>query len=92
MVFTEEEYQRAIDAMPEEFTSHDFIRALSWMYQRLYIEFLYDYKDTDTPFQIVHGQLAQRLHEWDTLESLGQVESVDIFGNRNGCVKWKKRS
>ena len=89
--FTNEEYQQAIDAMPDEFTTHDFIRMLSYMYQRVYIGFLYDYRNNPAPFQVVHGQIGQRLREWDVLESLGQVPSIDIFGRSSGCVKWRKK-
>lgn len=91
MPFTDAEYQQAIDRLPAEFTTHDFIRALSWMFQRRYIEFLYDHREAARPFMTAHGLLARRLQEWDTLESLGQDRDENIFGEKTDNVQWRKR-
>ena len=91
MPFTDDEYQQAIDALPDEFTSHEFILRLAWMFQQTYISFLYDYREYADPFRVAHSRLAARLNEWETLEAIGQVVDEDIFRHPNGNVQWRKR-
>ncbi len=94
--FTELEkaYPSVIDAMPNPFTSHQFILVLAQQNQRLYIDALSTYRHTlkskDSPFQVVHKQLADRLHQF--ADSCGtEKKSKDIFGVTRGCEKWRKR-
>ena len=86
-------YQQVMDEMPDEFTSHDFILALAWRHQRLYIDALYTYRTTlspdDSPFQVVHGQLAERLYKF--ADYVDRVSSTDIFGTPGRCARWRKR-
>ncbi len=90
--FTDDEYQQAIDKLPDKFTSHEFILMLGRMHQQRYIEFLCDYRDVAHPFQTAHGQLAKRLNDWKkTLEPLGPVVDKDIFGHPRSNMKWRKR-
>ena len=87
------EYQQVIDGLPDEFTSHEFIRALAQQQQRLYIDALYTYRTTlgpkDSPFRAVHSRLSQMLY--DFADYSGHVPSADIFGTLGDCAKWKKR-
>lgn len=89
-------YPDIIRQMPDTFTSHEFILRLAQQYQRLYVEALYSYRDSlhrgqPTPFRVVHGILSKRLRDHPDLVSyLGEVSSVDIFGQSNDCAQWRK--
>lgn len=76
-----------------EFTSHQFILALARSHQRLYVEALHAYLENETPFQTLHGRLSASLNRFkDLVDRLGDVESVDIFGQPGKCAAWRKRS
>lgn len=91
-------YSVIIKQMPDEFTSHDFILRLARQYQKLYVEALYEYRNSPNsnnpmPFQIVHGQLSSNLHNCSEVFHIGEEKnSKDIFGNSNSCAKWKKHN
>jgi hypothetical protein len=90
-------YPSVIAAMPQEFTSHEFILELARREQRLYIEALYDYRNslrsgTAVPFMIVHGVLARELDNFPALvrKASCSVASTDIFGQPDGAALWYK--
>jgi hypothetical protein len=90
------QYPGVIAQMPSVFGAHEFILRLAQQNQRLYVEALYAYKDspaqgTPTPFMIVHGRLAKHLGEFQNLIKYEDtMPSTDIFGNENGCSRWRK--
>lgn len=89
-----QQYPSVIAALPETFTSHQFILALAWRHQALYVAALCAYRDADQgPFRVVHGILANRLNTFPALvENTGStVSSPDIFGNPGDAVQWRKR-
>lgn len=91
-----DKYPGIIAQMPHEFTSHQFILRLARQEQKLYIEALYDYRDSlhkgeEAPFMKVHGILSQRLLDLPNLVArVGQVSSTDIFGQSNNCALWRR--
>ena len=85
-------YSDTIAKMPPIFSTHQFVQALSQSHQQLYIEALYSYRHSDTPFGIVHRVLAARLTSLDALKLLQQVSSTDIFGQPSTCAQWAKLS
>ena len=87
----EEKFPEILDAMPAEFDSHEFILRLAHEYQGLYVAALAEYADTDRPFQIIHGQIALRLHNFPSLiTKVGKYESEDIFHQMNSAAMWQK--
>lgn len=75
----------------DEFDSHEFILQLAHDHQRLYVEALAAYAYTDRPFQIVHGEIAKRLRNYEELVvKTGETISRDIFGQQNTCAMWQK--
>ena len=84
------EYEAIIAQMPETFDSHQFILRLAQQHQPLYIEALFSYRDKPAPFKIVHGILAKHLHAYPGLGQVGVVSSTDIFGQSNGCARWRR--
>ena len=88
----EAHYADIVAAMPSpEFNSHLFIRELAHRYQRLYVKALTAYQEHEFPFQIVHGEIARRLENHPSLVTkLESVPSVDMFGQQNSAVKWRK--
>ena len=86
----EEFFPQAVTHMPDEFDSHQFILWLAHHHQRRYVEALAAYADTERPFQIVHGQIAQRLLSYPHLAvKIGDAVSADIFGQQNSAVLWR---
>jgi hypothetical protein len=89
----EQAYPLIIAVMPAEFDAHDFILKLAQAHQRLYVRGLALYAETDRPFQILHGILAQRLHKFEPLiTKIGERNSPDIFRQTNSASLWKKRT
>ncbi len=92
-----QQYPAIIAGMPETFTSHEFILRLAQQNQVAYIDALSAYRGAlhrgaPAPFMIVHGILAKKLLDYPALiEFVGNVDSVDIFGQSNGCAQWRKK-
>lgn len=85
----EDVYPSVVEVMDSKFDSHDFILKLAHMYQRLYVQALIEYADSDRPFQIVHGQIAQRLRKHADLVTYdGETDSKDIFKQKNSAAVW----
>jgi hypothetical protein len=93
-----QQYPAIIAGMPDAFTSHEFILCLAQQNQVAYVDALGAYRDAlhrgaPAPFMIVHGILARKLLDYPALiEFVGNVDSVDIFGQPNGCAQWRKES
>jgi hypothetical protein len=96
-----EHYPEIIDLMPETFTSHEFILKLAHHYQRLYIEALYAYRDSEhrgapAPFRTVHGILAKQLNQYPHLITRDppdqDVKSDDIFDQPSQCAQWRRQN
>lgn len=91
-----DQYPNVISEMPEVFSSHQFILRLARQNQALYIKALFDYRDIlhrgeSAPFMMVHGILAQHLNDLpELITKIGDVSSVDIFGQSNRCSQWRK--
>jgi len=85
-------FPEIIAKMPNRFNSHEFIRELAHQQQRLYVQVLAKYVDSEaSPFQIAHGVLAQRLASFDTLvRKIGEEPSENIFGKISTTVVWGK--
>jgi hypothetical protein len=94
----EAHYPEVIEQMPATFTSHQFILRLAQEQQVLYIEALYDYRDSlhrgsPAPFRAVHQTLSDRLNKYPNLvvRDGDDDQSKDIFGQTQRCAKWRKR-
>ena len=84
-------YEQVIALMPNKFDSHEFILKLAQEHQRLYVQALVEYADSERPFQIVHGQIAMRLLKYPTLVArIGEHISKDIFLRENTATLWQK--
>jgi hypothetical protein len=80
-----------VAAMPKDtFNSHEFILMLAHKHQQEYIEALYPYREAN-PFQKLHKAIAQRLGNSELVNNLGEVNSEDIFGNKQTATQWQKR-
>lgn len=92
----DQQYPGVIAEMPSTFTSHEFILRLAQQNQVAYIDALSAYRASlhrggPAPFRAVHSILAKKLHDFPTLiEFVGNVDSVDIFGQTTGCSQWRK--
>lgn len=84
-------YEQVIALMPNKFDSHEFILNLAQEHQRLYVQALVEYADSERPFQIVHGQIAMRLLKFPNLITrVGEHISKDIFLRENTAIVWQK--
>ncbi|WKZ38711.1 MAG: hypothetical protein QY328_10630 [Anaerolineales bacterium] len=84
-------YEEVIDSMPDTFDAHEFILKLAQRHQRLYVQALIEYAESERPFQIAHGQIAQRLRNFPNLVAYdGEHNSKDIFLQVNSASLWRK--
>ena len=87
----EDVYPQVIEHMPDKFDSHDFILKLAQEHQRLYVQTLVEYAKSERPFQIAHGQIANRLLKFPNLVTkTGEHNSKDIFLQDNSASLWQK--
>jgi hypothetical protein len=91
-----DQYPAVIAQMQKIFTSHQFILRLAQQHQVLYIEALHSYRTSlhrgkPAPFRTVHQILAQHLRAYpEVVKLMGNVPSVNIFGQAGDCAQWKK--
>jgi len=86
-----DQYERIIDQMPSEFTSHEFILLLAQQNQVAYIQALNAYCDREDPFRVVHGLLSNYLNQYESLiKHMGNKKSDNIFGQPGDCAFWRK--
>jgi hypothetical protein len=84
-------YEEVIALMPDTFDSHQFILKLAQEHQRLYVQALIEYAESERPFQIAHGQIAKRLKNFPNLVTyIGETTSEDIFLQKNSAAIWRK--
>jgi hypothetical protein len=87
----EDVYPLVIAHMPPKFDSHEFILKLAQEHQRLYVQALIEYAESERPFQIAHGQIANRLLKFPHLVTkVGEHNSKDIFLQDNSASLWQK--
>lgn len=91
----ENEVKEALKQMENKFSSHDFIKKFSSMFQKKYIELLYNYKNENEPFQVVHSQIGRFLERNAQLLEIKKTKtekssSENIFGNINDVQEWEK--
>ena len=90
------QYPTVIEQMDKTFTSHKFILRLAQQNQSAYVTALYHYRDTvrsgaAVPFMVVHGILSKRLRAHPELVTyMGDVNSINIFGEPDECAQWRK--
>ena len=84
-------YEQVIASMDDTFDSHQFILKLDQDYQRLYVQALIEYAESERPFQIAHGQIAKRLSNFPSLVTYdGETVSKDILLQKNSAAKRRK--
>ena len=84
-------YEQVISLMPSKFDSHDFILKLAQEHQRLYVQALVEYIDSEKPFQAVHSQIAMRLLKFPNLVTrVGEHISKNIFLQESSATQWQK--
>lgn len=89
----ENEVKEALKQMENKFSSHNFIKKFSSMFQKKYIELLYNYKNENEPFQVVHSQIGRFLERNAQLLEIKKIDrtnSNNIFGNINDVQEWEK--
>jgi hypothetical protein len=86
-----------INAMKNEFDTHEFILALASKNQTIYIEALASI-ESNTPFKVLHSAIGRTLKAISTQEHshLREVEanvsSRNIFGESSSCSRWQNLS
>lgn len=82
-------FRQTVDALGNEFDSHDFIRKLIEKHHVLYAVFLIRHRNVNT----AHAEIARYLGKKATtlkIHGSGERKSEDIFGNETSCTLWKK--
>ena len=82
----------ALDALPNQFTTHQIIIILAKENQHAYIEALYEHLDSKRPFQTLHSKIGKFLKESTTLVHFVKDDErdVDIFGQVSENALWEK--
>ncbi len=87
-------FAEIVAMMPDRFDSHEFLLKLAQHNQHEYISALNAYKESGntSPFQAVHGAIAQKLANHTELVRLLPEDktSPDIWGNSQACAEWQK--
>ena len=84
-------YEQVLALMPSKFDSHEFILKLVQEHQRLYVQALIEYADSEKPFQAVHSQIAMRLLKFPNLVTrVGEHISKNIFLQESSATQWQK--
>lgn len=81
---------RVLDALPQDFDSHHFIRRLIRMYPSNYTRELARYQDNEDPFLALHPQIAQALARNSRVRKMGKVDSPNIGGESTSNEAWEK--
>ena len=85
----------ALQAMKDEFDTHQFILKLASENQKPYINALASI-DSGRPFQTLHSAIGKRLKEGATSgeyaiqETAANFSSRNIFGENSSCSTWRK--
>jgi hypothetical protein len=82
--------RKIINTLQRPFDSHEFIRKFAKMYEREYVEFLYEYLNS-TPFMTVHLQIAKFLSGHQTelnIRRNGKVSTPNVFGENTDNEQW----
>ena len=91
MAITKSMIETAIESMPNDFDSHDLIRAVAQRNQRAYAEALIAI-DGDLLFHKLHTNLGRQIAE--ICNDLGYARepsrSHDIFLQKSRCISWLK--
>lgn len=86
-----EHFSEIVAEMPDEFDSHQFILTLAHRHQKLYVQALILYADSEQPFAVLHGQIARRLGQHtDLVSPQGRAASTNMFGGRSRAEEWHK--
>jgi hypothetical protein len=84
-------FEHTLSQMPDRFDSHQLILRLAQENQRFYIEALNLYLDAESPFMVLHDELAKHLQEYpELIKQVSTVHSKNIFGQVNACAVWEK--
>ncbi|MCB8929384.1 MAG: hypothetical protein H6652_27585 [Ardenticatenaceae bacterium] len=78
-----------LETMPDEFDSHEFIAALAYQNQQIYIRELKD-AGWDEPFQIINDAIIHWLEESGMVQPIGTRESENMFKQVSSVAMWKK--
>jgi hypothetical protein len=83
--------QRAIDELPNEFDSHDFLRKLMLIAPHAYVCELHEKLHTDDPILQAHSDIASQLNHFDSLEKVRRIRGMNIRGQETENQLWQKR-
>lgn len=99
-MINEEQANRVIDELfahrkpDNRFSSHDFIQEYCRQYEIPYLEWLWENRDSGTPFQLVHTRIGCFLSEHQTslihhYQQVGRYKSETIHGTDDYPMWWQ---
>ena len=83
------EVKTIVDAMPQNFDSHEFILKFIWKYTSSYGHLLIKHGNVTTAHAEISKFLLNKTSEL-CIEKKGEINSKDLFGNIAPCAQWKK--
>ena len=86
--------EEIINALPDRFTSHQFIIEYASKHQHEYIQNLNENLDSERPFASLHSKIGKQLkrlsHETGKLKHIDDVSDAGIFGKSSQNALWEK--
>lgn len=85
-----------IGELNTSFSSHEFIQKFAKQNEAVYVEWLYNAKDSQNgAFQTVHQEMGRRLLNCSKkgllpIRKIGNVAGVNVFGNPDEIAMWEK--
>ncbi len=90
---TEEMLRSSVQAMPDQFDSHDVIRHIMRTWPRLYVHELYSREQLKDPIMATHAEIGRALARLGLLEKTDRLESRNVRGEFDTENQgWKKQS
>lgn len=80
----------AIEALPQTFDSHAFIRQVMTIAPQEYVKELSRYVDQSDPITAAHAQIARWLLTFTNIRPTGKVVSTNVRGQDTANEQWEK--
>lgn len=86
------EAEKVIELLPDEFSSHQFLKLYATSFPLSYFELMEEYKEV----RLAHNQLSNELRRLSEKKQLpiernGKIKDQNIFGNEDDVAVWQKK-
>ena len=89
-MITIEQAQTIVEQMGNYFDSHDFIYAYIIEYPEAYLEILRSFGSVERANGRIAAFLQEKQGKYLSIQQLGKVRSMNVFGRETLCEHWKQ--